>query len=136
MVGSTAASTTADSPMPSVTSAGSQPTTTVGGSVPPSPRRVANTDAGSIAWLSTVPTAANSVASTSSNDTVPGGAPFSGGYATETPFGIIHSTNITPEPETGIGTWSEAAFARAFKRETGMPPGAVRRLPDSLATFA
>ena len=35
-----------------------------------------------------------------------------------------------------LGYRSEAAFARAFKRETGMPPGAVRRLPDSLATFA
>ncbi len=34
-----------------------------------------------------------------------------------------------------LGYRSEAAFARAFKRETGMPPGAVRRLPDALAAF-
>ena len=32
-----------------------------------------------------------------------------------TPFGVIHSTNITPDPETGIGAWSEAAFARAMR---------------------
>jgi mono/diheme cytochrome c family protein len=31
-----------------------------------------------------------------------------------TPFGVLYSTNITPDPETGIGTWSEAAFARAM----------------------
>ena len=32
-----------------------------------------------------------------------------------TPFGVIYSTNITPDPETGIGTWSEAAFSRALR---------------------
>ena len=32
----------------------------------------------------------------------------------QTPFGVIYSTNITPDPETGIGTWSEEAFARAM----------------------
>ena len=35
-----------------------------------------------------------------------------------------------------LGYRSEAAFARAFKRQTGMPPGAVRRLPDALAELA
>lgn len=44
-----------------------------------------------------------------------GGAPYAGGYAIHTAFGTIYSTNITPDPETGIGTWSEDAFRRAMR---------------------
>lgn len=44
-----------------------------------------------------------------------GGAPFAGGRPIDTPFGRIHATNITPDPETGIGRWSEAAFKRAVR---------------------
>jgi mono/diheme cytochrome c family protein len=43
-----------------------------------------------------------------------GGKPYAGGYGLPTPFGVIYSTNITPDPDTGIGRWSEAAFARAM----------------------
>lgn len=46
--------------------------------------------------------------------TAKGGQTFAGGYEMATPFGVIYSTNITPDPETGIGTWSEAAFRRAM----------------------
>ena len=46
--------------------------------------------------------------------TAKGGAPYAGGYAMRTGFGTIYSTNITPDPETGIGTWSEQAFSRAM----------------------
>ena len=35
--------------------------------------------------------------------------------ALETPFGIIYSTNITPDVETGIGAWSYPAFERAMR---------------------
>ncbi len=45
-----------------------------------------------------------------------GGRDFAGGVAVPTPFGTIYSTNITPDPETGIGTWSEAAFQRAMRK--------------------
>lgn len=38
-----------------------------------------------------------------------------GGRALETPFGIVYSTNITPDPETGIGAWSYPAFERAMR---------------------
>jgi mono/diheme cytochrome c family protein len=47
--------------------------------------------------------------------TVKGGQSFAGGYPMPTPFGVLYSTNITPDPETGIGKWSEAAFARAMR---------------------
>ena len=44
-----------------------------------------------------------------------GGAINAGGRAIETPFGTIYSTNITPDPETGIGAWSYPAFERAMR---------------------
>jgi len=40
---------------------------------------------------------------------------LSGGRRLETPFGAIYSTNITPDPGAGIGTWSEAALRRAMR---------------------
>ncbi len=43
------------------------------------------------------------------------GAVNAGGRAIETPFGTIYSTNITPDPETGIGAWSYPAFERAMR---------------------
>jgi mono/diheme cytochrome c family protein len=46
--------------------------------------------------------------------TAKGGQKFAGGYPMPTPFGVLYSTNITPDPETGIGTWSQEAFARAM----------------------
>ncbi|WP_131856650.1 cytochrome c [Bosea sp. BK604] len=48
--------------------------------------------------------------------TVPGKAAFAGGLALPTPFGTIYSTNITPDAETGLGLWSEAAFQRAMRQ--------------------
>ena len=46
--------------------------------------------------------------------TRPGGRSFAGSFAIPTPFGTIYSSNITPDPETGIGQWSEQAFDRAM----------------------
>ena len=46
-----------------------------------------------------------------------GGEPYSGGLDFHTPYGFlgkIHSTNITPDPETGIGSWTEEQFKRAM----------------------
>jgi len=43
-----------------------------------------------------------------------GGQAYAGGLAIPTPFGIIYSTNITPDRVTGIGNWSEEDFYRAM----------------------
>jgi nicotinate dehydrogenase subunit B len=47
--------------------------------------------------------------------TAPGGLPNAGGRAMHTPFGTLYSTNLTPDPETGIGRWSFSAFQRAMR---------------------
>ncbi len=46
---------------------------------------------------------------------VRGGKAFAGGLRMGTPMGIIYSTNITPDPETGIGDYSLADFDRAVR---------------------
>jgi mono/diheme cytochrome c family protein len=47
--------------------------------------------------------------------TTQGGQRFTGGLGLSTSFGTVYSANITPDPETGIGRWSEEAFARALR---------------------
>jgi mono/diheme cytochrome c family protein len=47
--------------------------------------------------------------------TRPDGPPFAGNFPLRTPFGVIYTSNITPDAEAGIGTWSREAFRRAMK---------------------
>lgn len=47
--------------------------------------------------------------------TAPGGKYLAGSLPLKTPFGTLYTTNITPDSETGIGQWSEAAFSRAMR---------------------
>ena len=47
------------------------------------------------------------------NDATP--KAFAGGLPIATPFGTLYSPNITPDMETGIGTWSVEDFIRAMK---------------------
>ncbi len=47
--------------------------------------------------------------------TLRGGMDFAGGFPVPTPFGTIYSSNITPDPQTGIGRWPESAFRRAMR---------------------
>ena len=42
--------------------------------------------------------------------TNPGGALFAGGLPMATPFGTIYSSNVTPDRETGIGSWTADDF--------------------------
>jgi mono/diheme cytochrome c family protein len=51
--------------------------------------------------------------------TVRDGERFAGGLAIATPFGTVYSSNITPDPVTGIGNWSREAFARAMHEGVG-----------------
>jgi len=55
--------------------------------------------------------------------TAPGGLPLAGGRPLATPFGTFFSPNITPDPATGIGSWTDAQFRRAL-REGVRPDGA------------
>lgn len=59
-------------------------------------------------------------------DVEAGGEPLSGGRPMSTPFGVFYSSNITPDPETGIGRWSDADFLRAMREGRG---------PDGRAYF-
>ncbi|MHA6821551.1 c-type cytochrome [Ralstonia pseudosolanacearum] len=49
--------------------------------------------------------------------TAPGGKPFAGGLPLQIPLlGTIYSSNITPDPETGIGKWRYEDFERAVRQ--------------------
>jgi mono/diheme cytochrome c family protein len=47
--------------------------------------------------------------------TAPGGKPFAGGLALDSPLGAIYSTNITPDPATGVGKFTLDDFDRAVR---------------------
>jgi mono/diheme cytochrome c family protein len=52
--------------------------------------------------------------------TLPGsGHDFAGGRAVETPFGELIAPNITPDPLTGIGAWTDDEFVNALTKGTG-----------------
>jgi mono/diheme cytochrome c family protein len=47
------------------------------------------------------------------------GHDLAGGRAIETPFGELLAPNITPDPITGIGAWTDQEFVDAMKKGTG-----------------
>lgn len=47
------------------------------------------------------------------------GAAPSGGLGLDTPFGLFHVPNITPDKQYGIGSWSEADFRAALRKGVG-----------------
>lgn len=59
--------------------------------------------------------------------TKPGEAPFSGGLPLASPVGVIYSSNITPDKETGIGDYSLDDFARAVRH--GITPAGATLYP-------
>jgi mono/diheme cytochrome c family protein len=52
---------------------------------------------------------------------------LAGGRPLETPFGVFYSTNITSDPETGLGRWSDADFIRAMRE--GLSPEGQHYFP-------
>lgn len=46
--------------------------------------------------------------------TARGGQPLAGGRRIETPFGGVYSSNLTPDPATGLGRWSAHDFWQAL----------------------
>jgi mono/diheme cytochrome c family protein len=55
------------------------------------------------------------------------GKPFAGARGIETPFGVITSSNITPDSDTGIGAWSDEQFDNAVRK--GVRPDGSRLYP-------
>ncbi len=51
----------------------------------------------------------------------------SGGRPFKTPIGVFYPQNITPDPETGIGKWSEIDFVNAMAR--GLAPDGRHYFP-------
>jgi len=52
--------------------------------------------------------------------TLPGsGHELAGGRAIETPFGELLAPNITPDPATGIGAWTDDEFVNSLTKGTG-----------------
>ncbi len=43
------------------------------------------------------------------------GMAFAGGMEFKLPTGVLRSANLTPDKETGIGTWTEEMFVQRFK---------------------
>ena len=44
-----------------------------------------------------------------------GGAELAGGYAFRTDYGVVYSTNLTPDPDHGIGAWSVEEFRHTMR---------------------
>jgi alcohol dehydrogenase (quinone), cytochrome c subunit len=76
---------------------------------------------------------------------IPNAPPFSGGLKMATPLGAIYTTNITPDPQTGIGRYTLQDFDRAVRLGVAkdghrlypaMPyPSYAKMAPDDIAAL-
>jgi len=48
--------------------------------------------------------------------TTRGGTPLAGGRRIDTPFGGVYTSNLTPDPSTGLGRWNSQDFWQAMHR--------------------
>lgn len=51
----------------------------------------------------------------------------SGGAPLKTPIGVLFPPNLTPDPDTGLGKWSELDFVNALER--GLSPDGAHAIP-------
>ncbi len=68
----------------------------------------------------------------------PGDQAVIGGSFTSftTPFGVVFAANITPDPETGIGTWSEQDFIQTVRSGRHKGTGRVVLPPMPMQNLA
>lgn len=59
---------------------------------------------------------------------------FAGGFKFKFPGGIVRSSNITPDNESGIGTWTEDQFISRFKNLSPDSGNIVNVKPDEFNT--
>ena len=59
--------------------------------------------------------------------TAKGGPENAGGRPVEIPGGIVYSTNITPDKETGIGSWTDAQIVASIR--LGVRPSGQKLIP-------
>ena len=74
-----------------------------------------------IRWPSRPPTASTATSTTA------GGKPLAGGLPFPTPVGEIYSSNITPDPQTGLGNYDLKSFIRVMRY--GVKPDGTRLYP-------
>lgn len=62
------------------------------------------------------------------------GMELAGGLKFDEPFGVAYAPNITPDKETGIGTWTDAQIVAAI-REGKRPDGSIIGPPMPIALY-
>jgi mono/diheme cytochrome c family protein len=60
---------------------------------------------------------------------------FAGGFEFKMPFGTLRSANITPDKQTGIGTWTKEMFIKRFKIYTDTGYHLPSVLPGQMNTI-
>jgi len=99
---------------PNVRAAESPASNTPASTTPASKTAASNTSASSAALVARgeyVALAADCM----SCHTAPGGQSFAGGVPLKSTYGILYGPNITPDVQTGIGTWNKSDFEKALR---------------------
>lgn len=59
---------------------------------------------------------------------------LAGGMKFDEPFGVVYAANITPDPDTGIGKWTDAQIITAI-RDGRRPDGSIIGPPMPIALY-